>query len=82
MRTPSDVGGLSGEERRLAKRLETEIEDHFRDNPGGKYEFEPASIGAGEFSERVKKEVIARARKAGWIASELDDRGGFTVRRP
>src|SRR5262245_39844146 len=53
---------LSGVEKRLAKRLQTEIEDYFRENPGGKYEFEPASVGAGEFSKRVKNEGIARAR--------------------
>lgn len=79
MKGPNDLGGLSSDEKRLAARLEKEIEEHFRGTPKVIYEFSPSSIGAAEFSDRVKHEVIKRARAVGWTVSELDSEGGFTV---
>jgi hypothetical protein len=81
MKGPNDLGQLSAKEKQLAHELEEEIIQHFQ-NAVGDYEFSPFSIGAGEYSERVKREVIARSRKAGWIVSDLQPDGGFTVKKP
>jgi hypothetical protein len=82
IRRPDDLDRLSRNEEALATQLIEEIEEQFLGTPGAIYEFEPASGGAFEFNDRVKREVIKRARAAGWIASDLDGRGGFTVRKP
>lgn len=82
MRGPNELGGLSDDETKSAKTLESEIETHFRETPDRPYSFDPHSTGAGEFSDRVKREVIRRAKSAGWIASDLDAGGGFTVKKP
>ena len=73
---------LSAEEERLVRQLSSEIEEHFQRSVRPVYEFEPFSTGAGEFTDRVKREVVARARKVGWVASDLDQHGVFTVRKP
>lgn len=80
MKGPND-DSLSPDEVLRADELEREVQGHLR---GAKipYEFEPDSIGAHDFNERVKKEVIRRARKAGWKATDLDAEGGFTVSKP
>ena len=82
MKGPADLAGLSRRDERLAGKLQDEITEHFQESPEHPYVFRPHSVGAGEFSERVKQEVIARARKAGWSASDVDSDGGFTVTKP
>ena len=81
MKGPND-DSLSRDEERLAKRLEEEVEEHLRGGAKVPYTFEPDSTGAYEFNERVKREVIRRARKAGYKATDLDSAGGFTVTKP
>jgi hypothetical protein len=82
MNGPGALGELSKNERRLVDELQDEVESALQEGEGTPYVFEPASTGAGEFSDRVKRAVIQRAREAGWNASDLDEAGGFTVRKP
>jgi hypothetical protein len=81
MRGPAGLS-LSDSEERQASELKAEIEEHFGGDAARAYEFRPDSAGAAQFDDRVKREVIRRARKAGWKAPDLDADGGFTVQRP
>jgi hypothetical protein len=81
MREPLN-SSLSETEERQASELEAEIEGHFEAGATRPYAFLPDSVAACELSERVKREVIRRARKAGLKASDLDAAGGFTVGSP
>lgn len=81
MKGPND-NSLTPEEQQRADELEREVETHVRGPAKIPYTFEPDSTGAYEFNERVKREVIRRAREAGYKATDLDADGGFTVSKP
>jgi hypothetical protein len=72
---------LDDDEQVLARQLLQEIRVHFRGGAAHAYEFSPFSIGAGEFSTRVKNEAMKVARASGWRVSDLDETGGFSVRK-
>lgn len=81
MKSPNDLVELSPAELALVRRLEKEIEAELRESPNVPYEFNPSSAPEFDYTDRVKKEVLKRAKKAGWIVSDLYADGDFTVRK-
>jgi hypothetical protein len=77
MTTPE---GFSKEDQQRLAALEERVMTHLQNSPSKTYEFDPRAVG-GVLSDEVKAEAIARLRNRGWIVSELNAEGGFTVTR-
>jgi hypothetical protein len=79
MKRPTELEALTRDELAAVERLEEEVEADLRD--AGRYTYN-TTAGDPDFTDRVKREVLRRAREHSYVCSDLDEYGGFTITAP